>query len=86
MLSCASAGGKELPAPASRRSALLPELDVPAQDERWGTAGDMCRLAADAEWNPYYGDRKTQVPRPGVEELSSCQTCAAGEHVANTTS
>ncbi|MCM4077998.1 CobW family GTP-binding protein [Paractinoplanes hotanensis] len=35
--------------------------------ERWGEASDMRRLAADANWDPYYGDRTTALSFVGLD-------------------
>jgi G3E family GTPase len=35
--------------------------------ERWDTASDLRRLAADLDWDPYYGDRRTVLAFIGLD-------------------
>lgn len=54
-----SAGGGVLLGNLGRWLAALPR-------DRWDEASDMRRLAADADWDPYYGDRRTVLSLVGL--------------------
>jgi G3E family GTPase len=44
--------------------------------ERWTEASDMRRLAADADWDPYYGDRRTMLSFVGLHLDVAAMTAA----------
>jgi G3E family GTPase len=67
-----SSGGGLLLGDLGRWLASLPR-------ERWDEAGDMRRLAADADWDPYYGDRATVLSFVGFDLDVEATTAKLGQ-------